>query len=93
MEVLEDGSVGGWLDGAVGEKVGGNGGVAEGLKSLFLVPWEGGSGDDRMGRMVRSEGAGEELGAEEVEMVLDREVFGFGVEVAEGGHLVGAKEN
>ena len=24
-------------------------------------------------------------------MVLDRKVFGFGVEVAEGGHLVGSK--
>ena len=37
MEVLEDGSVGGGLDGAVGEKVGGNGGVAEGLKGWFWV--------------------------------------------------------
>ena len=91
VEVLEDGSVGGGLDGAVGEEVGGNGGVAEGLKGLFLGPGEGGSGDYRMGRMVRSEGAGKELGAEEVEVVLDREVFGFGVEVAEGGHLVGSK--
>ena len=91
MEVLEDGSVGGGLDGAVGEKVGGNGGVAEGLKGLFLGTGEGRSGNYWMGGMVRSEGAGEELGAEEVEMVLDREVFGFGVEVAEGGHLVGSK--
>jgi len=41
--------------------------------------------------MVRSEGTGKELGAEEVKMVLDREVFGFGVEVTEGRHLVGSK--
>ena len=79
MEVLEGGSVGGGLDGAIGKEVRGNGGVAEGLKGLFLGSGEGGSGDYRVGRVVRSEGAGEELGAEEVEMVLDREVFGFGV--------------
>ena len=91
MEVLEDGSVGGGLDGAVGEEVSGNGGVTKGLKGLFLGSGEGRSGNYRMGGMVWSEGAGEELGAEEVEMVLDREVFGFGVEVAEGRHLVGSK--
>ena len=41
MVVLEDGG----LDGAVGEEVGGNGGVAEGLKGLFLGPGEGRSGN------------------------------------------------
>lgn len=29
------------------------------------------------------------LGAEELEVVLDREKFGFGVEMTEGGHLEG----
>ena len=91
MEVLKDGSVGGGLDGAIRKKVGGNGVVAEGLKGLFLGPRERRTGDYIVGRMVRSEGTGKELGAEEVKMVLDREVFGFGVEVTEGRHLVGSK--
>ena len=52
MEVLEDGSVGGGLDGAVGEEVGGNGGVADQLKGLLLGSGEGRSGNYRMGRMV-----------------------------------------
>ena len=92
MEVLKDGSVGGGLDGAVGKKVGGNGVVAEGLKGLFLGPGERRTGYYWMGWMIRTEGTGEELGAEELKMVLDRKVFGFGMEVAEGRHLVGSRQ-
>ncbi len=40
--------------------------------------------------MVWSQGAGKVLGAKELEVVLDLEEFGFGVEVALGGHLEGA---
>ena len=41
--------------------------------------------------MEGTEGTGKELGAEELEVVLDRKVFGFGMEVAGGGHLMDAK--
>ena len=54
--------------------------MAEGLKGLFLGPGERRTGNYWMGWMIRSEGTGEDLGAEELKMVLDRKVFGFGME-------------
>ena len=60
-----------------------------GLEGVFFGSRSRRAGYCRIGGVIRTEGAGEVLGTEEGQVVMDRKDFGFGVEVAEGGHLEG----
>ena len=59
----------------------------EGLKSVFHVTGVGRGSDKGMGRVGGLEGAGEELGGKEGEVVVDREGLGFSVKMLYGRHL------
>ena len=90
MEVGEGMFVGGRGKGAVVGEVGGDRGEESRLEGVFHEAGTGMEGDQRVGRMVGAECTGKVLGAEEFEMVGDREDFGFRVEVVLGGVLEGA---
>ena len=60
---------------------------------MFDVARAGRGGDEGMGDMGGLEGTGEELGAEESEVVLDGENLGFSVKMVNGTHLHAACGN
>ena len=59
----------------------------EGLECVFHVTGAGGGCDKGMGRVGGLEGAGEELGGKEGEVVIDREGLSFSVKMLDGRHL------
>lgn len=61
------------------------------MKGFFLASGARRAGDKGVGRMVGPEGAGEVLRAEELEVVVDREDFGFSMKVGFGGFVVGSQ--
>ena len=79
-------SVSVWGDGTV-HRVWCNTVEEEGLKGMFHVSGTGRGSDEAMRGVCELEGAGEELGGEQGEVVADWEDLGFRVKMGDRSHL------